>query len=215
MPTGEGCVTALKSSRLTAALFKLQTDLQNVMATLPNGWRVKLSYRSEGKTVETLVRMMGVHLEDELLKKMAGALPPPPPRPQKPSQDDPDAEPQDPDAEQGDKPNKNENRPRQRGQGPAKPAVKTPQQVKDQLVERKGFANYHFNLAEQNSFIDALRNQFPATNTAIKPPSADEQQAWLITGETDQTPAQPVTIQGRSRQNVFANWAKNTRNRQA
>lgn len=170
-------------------------DLQNVMATLPNGWRVKMSYRSEGKTVETLVRMTGVHLEDELLKKMAGALPPPPPRPQKPSQDDPDAEPQDPDAEQGDKPNKNENRPRQRGQGPAKPAVKIPQQVKDQLVERKGFANYHFNLAEQNSFIDALRNQFPATNTAIKPPSADEQQAWLITGETDQTPAQPVTIQ--------------------
>ena len=180
-------------------------DLQNVMATLPNGWRVKMSYRSEGKTVETLVRMMGVHLEDELLKKMAGALPPPPPRPQEPGQDDkdPDQKGKDPDQkgkdpEQGDKPKKNENKPPQRGprgQRPGKPPVKIPQQVKDQLVERKGFANYHFNLAEQNSFIDALRSQFPAANNPTESPSTDKKKAWLIKGETDQTPPEPVTIQ--------------------
>ncbi len=166
-------------------------DLQNVMATLPNGWRVKLSYRSEGKTVETLVRMMGVHLEDELLKKMAGALPPPPPRPQQP-------DPEDKDSDQKDKPEKNENQPPQRaprGQRPGKPPVKIPQEVKEQLVERKGFANYHFNLAEQNAFIDALRNQFPATEKPGQPPLKDEKKGWLITGETDQTPAEPVKIQ--------------------
>ncbi len=173
-------------------------DLQNVMATLPNGWRVKMSYRSEGKTVETLVRMMGVHLEDELLKKMAGALPPPPPRPQKPGQDDKDPDQKGKDAEQGDKPEKNENKPPQRGprgQRPGKPPVKIPQQVKDQLVERKGFANYHFNLAEQNSFIDGLRSQFPAADTPTENPSTDEKKAWLIKGATDQTPPEPVTIQ--------------------
>ncbi len=173
-------------------------DLQNVMATLPNGWRVKMSYRSEGKTVETLVRMMGVHLEDELLKKMAGALPPPPPRPQQPGQEDKDSDQKDKDTEQGDKPKKNDNQPPQpgrRGQGPGKPPVKIPQQVKDQLIERKGFANYHFNLAEQNSFINALRNQFPAADKPTEDPPADEKKSWVIKGETDQIPSQPVKIQ--------------------
>ena len=174
-------------------------DLQNVMATLPNGWRVKLSYRSEGKTVDTLVRMMGVHLEDELLKKMAGALPPPPPRPQQPDQKEKDSDQgEDKDPEQKDKSEKDKNQPPQRGPGgqrPAKPPVKMPQQVKDQFVERKGYANYHFNLAEQNAFIKALRSQFPAADKPINTPSKDEETAWLIQGETDQTPAQPVKIQ--------------------
>ncbi len=173
-------------------------DLQNVMATLPNGWRVKMSYRSEGKTVETLVRTMGVHLEDELLKKMAGALPPPPPRPQKPDEGDKDADEKDKDLKQDSEPEKAENPPRQRGPGgqrPGKPAVKIPQQVKDQLAERKGFANYHFNLAEQNDFIDALRSQYPAGAQPAKTSANDEKLAWLITGETDRTPAQPVRIQ--------------------
>lgn len=169
-------------------------DLQNVMATLPNGWRVKMSYRSEGKTTDTLVRLMGVHLEDELLKKMAGALPPPPPRPQAPGKD----------GEEKDEPKENKKQPPQQrpegqrpgGQRPGKPAVKIPQQVKDQLVERKGFANYHFNLAEQNSFIDELRNQFPADNGPTEAEPQDKKNAaWLLKGETDQTPPQPVTIQ--------------------
>jgi S1-C subfamily serine protease len=173
-------------------------DLQNVMATLPNGWRVKMSYRSEGNTVETLVRMMGVHLEDELLKKMAGALPPPPPRPQQPGQEEKDSDQNDKDSEQDEKPEKNENQPPQRGprgQRPGKPPVKIPQQVKDQLVERKGFANYHFNLVEQNAFIDALRSQFPAADQPTQTSSTEKKKAWLIVGETDQTPPQPVTIQ--------------------
>ncbi|MCH1442030.1 MAG: hypothetical protein L7W43_20360, partial [Rubripirellula sp.] len=102
------------------------------------------------------------------------------------------------DSDQKDKPEKNENQPPQRasrGQRPGKPPVKIPQEVKEQLVERKGFANYHFNLAEQNAFIDALRNQFPATEKPGQPPLKDEKKGWLITGETDQTPAEPVKIQ--------------------
>ncbi|MAI72570.1 MAG: serine protease [Rhodopirellula sp.] len=166
-------------------------DLQNVMATLPNGWRVKMSYRSEGKTVETLVRMMGVHLEDELLKKMSGALPPPPPRPQQPN-------PEDKDPDQKDKPEKDDNQPPQRaprGQQTGKPPVKIPQEVKEQLAERKGFANYHFNLAEQNAFIGSLRNQFPANDSQTPVPAQGERKGWLIKGETQQTPSKPVIIQ--------------------
>lgn len=171
-------------------------DVQNVLATLPSGWRVKLAYRSKGQTVETLVRLMGVHLEDELLKKMAGALPPPPPRPQQPG--DNKDKPKDGDAPDGEK----ENKPPQRGprgQPAGKPAIKIPQKVKDQLVERKGFANYHFNLEEQKAFINALRNQFPRSNKEQPVAKADEnaspKQAWVIRGETVEESPKPITIQ--------------------
>lgn len=56
-------------------------DFKNVLGTLPKDWRVPLVFRHEGKTIDTIVRLPGVHLEDELLEKMAGALPPPPPSP--------------------------------------------------------------------------------------------------------------------------------------
>lgn len=135
-------------------------DLQNVLATLPSGWRVKLSYRLEGKTTHTLVRLRSVHREDELLEKMAGALPPPPPRKQAPKKDD-----EDDDGEEKD----------------AAPRVdsKYPEAVQEQLVERKGFANYHFNLVAQDEFITSLREQFPGGKQ-------DEDMAWVIEGETDE-----------------------------
>jgi S1-C subfamily serine protease len=133
-------------------------DLQNVLATLPSGWRVKLTYRLEGQTKNTLVRLMSVHQEDELLKKMAGALPPPPPRKQEKKEDQ--------EGEEGKH---------------AAPKVdsKYPKTVADQLVLRKGYANYHFNLVQQDRFINALREQFPGGKQ-------DEDIAWVIEGETDE-----------------------------
>ena len=177
-------------------MVQTANDLQNVLATLPNGWRVKVTYRADGKTVNTLVRLMGVHLQDELLKKMAGALPPPPPRPQSPEKEGEKKE-------EGDLPADGDIKPPQRRPGaarPAKPAVKLPKQVQEQLVQRKGFANYYFNLAEQNDFIASLRNQFPFQEL---PPEASETEsvakkektAWVIKGVTDQNPAKPVRIQ--------------------
>jgi S1-C subfamily serine protease len=143
-------------------------DLQNVMATLPNGWRVKLIYRLEGETTNTLVRLRSVHREDELLKKMAGALPPPPPRRQR----------------QGDDEDKKD--------GDAKPRVlkkknKRPAAVDEQLIERKGFANYHFNVVQQERFIGALRDQFPGGKET-------EKVAWVIEAETDEVQPQPALI---------------------
>jgi hypothetical protein len=139
-----------------------------VLATLPNGWRVKIVYRLEGQTKQTLVRLMGVHQEDELLEKMAGALPPPPPRQQpKPEKEKPDQE--------GDDDGGDEH---------AVPKVasekgKYPKAVSQQLVERKGYANYHFNLVQQNRFIEALRRQAPGGKV-------DEKVGWVIEAETDE-----------------------------
>lgn len=145
-------------------------DVQNVLATLPNGWRVSLTYRYEGETVNTLVRLMSVHREDELLTKMAGALPPPPPRPQEREGDG--------DGDDKDKP---------KPLIPEKQKSAIPEAVRKQLVERKGYANYHFNLVQQDRFIDALRKQYPSGKEG-------EKLAWVIEGETDEDQPQPAQL---------------------
>ncbi len=156
-------------------------DLQKVLATFPNRWRVKLRYRLEGETQQTLVRLMSVHREDELLEKMAGALPPPPPR--KPEGDEKEDEGDDEsDEEDREEPKKI---PTLRKVPAAKDQV--PKIVKDQLVERKGYANYHFNLVQQDRFISAVRDQFPGGQEG-------DDVAWVIEAETDSDQPQPALI---------------------
>jgi serine protease Do len=144
-------------------------DVQNVLATLPSGWRVKLTYRDDQETRQTLVRLMSVHREDELLKKMAGALPPPPPQPRKKNNEEEKGE--------GDKKPKK----------PADKKSKIPDAVALQLVKRKGYANYHFNIVQQDRFIESLREQFPGGEAADKV-------GWVIEGETDQDNPQPALL---------------------
>lgn len=156
-------------------VVRTANDVQNVLATFPSGWRVKLTYRLDGETKQTLVRLMGVHREDELLEKMAGALPPPPPRREKKEEGEegPDGE-QDPHGEEG------------HGKSDAG-NKKIPEVVTKQLVKRKGYANYFFNLQQQDSFIESLRSQFPQG-------SDGDRVAWVIEGETDQQPPRPVKL---------------------
>jgi S1-C subfamily serine protease len=149
-------------------------DLQKVLATMPAGWRVKMSFREDGKTIDTLVRLRSVHLEDELLEKMAGALPPPPPIEEKKSEGE---EQEDGEKEDGEKNDES-----------AEASDKIPPAVREQLIERKGYANYFFNQQEQNRFIDSLRSQFPGS-------SNESMSAWEIDGQTDQPTPQSVRIQ--------------------
>lgn len=172
-------------------------DVQNVLATFPNGWRVKLRYRLEGETVDTLVRLQSVHLEDELLKKMAGALPPPPPRPQTPPEKKDEDAPKDDDSDDDDaekNPGDGEKFPLPQRRPAARRPGKIPADVEKQLVKRKGYANYHFNLMEQQSFIGGLRNQFPADVATTDELSPDEKVAWVIEAETDEADPQPAMI---------------------
>ena len=48
---------------------------KNVLGIFPKGWRVPLSYRREGKRYDILVRLAGVHGQEELLEKAAGRPP--------------------------------------------------------------------------------------------------------------------------------------------
>ncbi len=45
---------------------------KNVLGIFPRGWRVPMIYRHGGETIETHVRLAGVHREGELAKKIGG-----------------------------------------------------------------------------------------------------------------------------------------------
>lgn len=156
-------------------------EVQNRLGTLPQGWRIPIAYARDGVRYQTLVRLAGVHGEDELIEKMAGALPPPPPAPPQPQEGDegngrdaaPEAE-DDEDAEDA-------------GDGPKGADGKPiPQAVVDQLEERRGFANYFFNRQHQQRLAERLRKTAPAGD--------DRPTAWRIRGETDGGARVPVSI---------------------
>jgi hypothetical protein len=154
-------------------------DVQNVLATLPAGWRVKIAFREEGRTTNTLVRLMSVHRPDELLAKMSAALPPPPPR-QEPKPEENEER----DKKQPDEP-KPKIQPRQRR--PRSAPKKPPKAVAELLQAREGYANYHFNLIHQEDFIRSLRKQPPGGE-------ADKKVAWVIEGQTAEADPRSVRI---------------------
>lgn len=149
-------------------IVQTANDVQNVLATFPSGWRVKLRYRYEGQTRSTLVRLRSVHRQDELLEKMSGALPPPPPRPEKKKGEEEDDS-DDAHAE-------------------VAGSSKLPKTVSEQFVERKGYANYHFNQLEQQKFIESLRRPFPGLS------DGGNEIAWVIEGATDEPEPKPAQI---------------------
>lgn len=148
-------------------------QVQNVLATLPAGWRVKLVYRNKDETVSTLVRLASVHSQDELLEKMSAALPPPPPAPDPEPQTPPqngDAEKED--TENGDPEGAGDGKPKlleklmpkkQRTAPESAAKDELPQAVRESFKPRRGYANYHFNELRQADFLKSLRSQFPAT----------------------------------------------------
>ncbi len=48
---------------------------KNVLGIFPQGWRVPLSYRHDGKRHDVLVRLAGVHGQEELIEKASGRPP--------------------------------------------------------------------------------------------------------------------------------------------
>ncbi len=145
-------------------IVQTANEVQNVIATLPSNWRVKLVYRDEGKTVDTLVRLRSVHRQDELIEKMAGAMPPPPPREKpKPS---------------GEKEGEKDNSDEEGQQVPGEDASdEIPAAVLKMFEERRGFANFYFNKQKQNDFIQSLRDQFPQSKEGKSEP-------WTLRGKT-------------------------------
>ena len=167
-------------------------QVQNVLATLPAGWRVKLTYRNDDETRSTIVRMASVHGPDELLEKMSAALPPPPPTPgpkergSKPQENEGD---HDVDGENQDKTPKIIPEPDPHGHAePPSETVEIPAAVKELFAARRGFANYHFNLLKQQEFSKSIQSQYPGSS------SDTDQDEWLIEGMTKGDPSVLVKI---------------------
>jgi len=132
-------------------------QFKNVLGIYPDGWKVPLVYRREGKRNEIVVELRPLHRASELLEK-----PKPPQRPEPRPRPKPDApeKPKNPDELPADL-------------APQKP--ERPEQWKHLYEERAGFANYHFNRMEQARVLKGL---------AEFGDYADAKGRWRFTGET-------------------------------
>jgi S1-C subfamily serine protease len=126
-------------------------EFLNVQGIFPQGWRVPLSYRHEGKRHDVMVRLRGRHHAEELIKKVERpAKAKPIKRPKKPGEKPERAPtPKDGDKPKGDKkevpgnsPPKKIPVPMPHGMPAAKPM---PPHVAKFYKARSGYANYYFN----------------------------------------------------------------------
>jgi hypothetical protein len=145
---------------------------KNVLGIFPKGWRVPLSYRREGKRHDILVRLAGLHSEEELLAKATGrpaAEPMPLPKPG----DGPKSAPH------GGKPRGNQPAPlpRPAAKPLARRDVPLPEIVKKHFEDKRGYANYYFNALEQQRVWKAW--------TAVMNPDAAKG-AWTLSGRLPQ-----------------------------
>lgn len=189
-------------------------DIQNLLATFPAQWRVPVTFRQDGKVIETVIRLASVHRGSELLEKMKSALPPPPPAPPKPKESDSDSEEdadkqndtKDDNGNEEDGEESKEDREKQEApedpededpKDPEKPKGNRPKDASgepipesavERIVERTGFSNYFFNQKQQDRFITRLRKEFDDLPRGGEP--------WRLTGT--------VTIDGDDQPKLFA-----------
>ncbi len=116
-------------------------QFQNVLGVYPNGWMLPLTYRRGAETHDIMVRLGHAHWESELLEF---------------SQTPPDKENPQPGKEREPKDAPEQDREPPRPPGSAKPADKIPQELKDLVAKRPGFANYRFNEIEQSRVLQQL-----------------------------------------------------------
>jgi S1-C subfamily serine protease len=130
-----------------------QNAFKNVLGIYPKGWRVPLVYRRDGQEHEILVRLTGVHAEEELIeliqKRPQQERPMPQPRPG--GRPMPMPQPGDDPEKPGEKPKPEEPKP-----GEPRPLPKLPIEIGNKpppippeiqklIVARAGYANYYFN----------------------------------------------------------------------
>lgn len=158
-------------------------DVQNKLGTLPKDWRIPIAFSRNGRRQEILVRLAGVHGEDELLEKMSTALPPPPPAPPTPEDkesDEDSAKPADDGAADDEQPNKDDARPTMKG-ADGKPVPKV---AAARIEERKGYANYFYNQLNQERVFEQIKQN--------SPPSSE---IWEIRGKTNVGGEKEVVMQ--------------------
>ena len=120
---------------------------KNVLGIFPKNWQTTLSYRRDGQTVDTWVRLAGVHGTEELIEKVMGR-PAVPPSPKEP--------PRKPDEKPDDKPAPDQPEKHPQGANPHAKEKPLPDVVKKVFEARHGYANYHFNKVNRDRVWNAL-----------------------------------------------------------
>jgi S1-C subfamily serine protease len=128
---------------------------KNVLGTFPRGWRVPLTFRHEEETRNVYVRLAGVHSREELLAKIQqsqGMPPEHPPLPKKRPSDESPKDTEDPRQPQ---------LPQPRSPLPLPPGAPSrsgplPEHVAKLIDQRPGFANYYFNMCNQDRVWSAF-----------------------------------------------------------
>ncbi|HVT29956.1 MAG TPA: trypsin-like peptidase domain-containing protein [Lacipirellulaceae bacterium] len=133
---------------------------KNVLGTYPNGWRVPLTYRRDGKEHDIRVRLAALHLEGELQSMLSNEHEPPvPDRPRRDKEPKPDDKrhPEIPGfPKPGDHP-----KPGEPGRHRSRPArtphqkVQLPSDVRPYYEESPGYVNYWFNRYNQQRVWNA------------------------------------------------------------
>ncbi len=147
---------------------------KNVLGIFPKGWRVALSYRRDGKRHDILVRLAGVHSQEELLAK-ATARPAVEPMPLPKPGEGPKSGPHG-----GGKPRSDRPAPLPRPGITPLPSRRTlpmPEIVKKHFAEKRGYANYYFNTLEQ-------QRVWKAWNAGANPNGAEG--VWTLSGRLPQ-----------------------------
>jgi S1-C subfamily serine protease len=121
---------------------------KNILGIFPKGWQVPIVFRHDGQQRTTLVRLTGVHGEEELVQLLTrkprqeeeppeGPRPRPggPGQPKRPKAKEPNREP---------KPDDQAPQPMPKGRSPHKEA-EPPPEVQKLIKPKIGFANYYFN----------------------------------------------------------------------
>jgi serine protease Do len=140
--------------RFAGRVIDSPNAFKNILGILPKGWRVPLTFRRDGTNREILVRLAGVHSEEELLSKITAsgqALPMPVPKPNEKPTPRPGGKPPSRGKDQSPPPLPLDDEPPH-----ALPeTVPIPEIVQKHFEERRGYANYYFNRLERDRVLKA------------------------------------------------------------
>ena len=157
-------------------------QFKNVLGIYPKGWQVPLSFRHDGKRHDVVVRLRGLHSEEELIEKTSGAEAPTPMLPDEPQPEDDDSEKPDRDGNRtpapgdgGSQPGSDPDAPQPAPDGPrriqipgrpggpahrvVRPEAPMPEVAKKHFESKRGFANYYFNKLHQDRILKAWRSE--------------------------------------------------------
>ncbi len=130
--------------------------LKNVLGVFPRGWTVPLSYRRDGETFDTKIRLTGLHDPSQLfdLVQQEAKKPAKPP--------------------EGDHPEPQEEKPKRKiSDLLKKKKPKLPNVVTERFEARRGYANYWYNLQKQQQLWRGYRREHAGNNTGYD---------WKISG---------------------------------